>query len=176
MAATLVRFFRKLDNFIYQKWNDGQTMAVRDQIFKGNLILHVRSKKFQFCLFNYMMMHINQWLLFDYKNISKTVHLKHEKIIFQILTLFFFMIAVFNKWWWWLLMLKFELFELLQIDFNMIIVIMNNFIFWLINDAPKTVQFEIFYCWNNKLFKWSKMMIKCEIHMIQLKFNVCNDL
>ena len=40
-------------------------------------------------------------------------------------------------------MLKFELFELSQIDFNVVIMIVNNFIFWLINDTSKAVWFEI---------------------------------
>ena len=62
-------------------------------------------------------------------------------------------------------MLIFELFELSQIDFNAVIVIMNNLIFWLINDALKTVWFGIFIIetinclnnqkwWLNKKFKW----------------------
>ena len=90
--------------------------------------------------------------------------------------IFFFMIVVFSKWWWWLSMLEFELFELLQIDFNAVIAIVNNLILWLIDDVLKTVRFEVFYCWDNKLFKRSKMMFKCEIYMIQLRFNACNDL
>ena len=78
----VARLFRKLGNSIYQKWNNGQTMIVQGQTSKGGLILHVGSKGFQFCLFNYMMMYNNWWLLFDHENISKTFHLKHEKIVF----------------------------------------------------------------------------------------------
>ena len=55
----IARFLRKLGNSIYRKWGDGQTVTVQNQIFKRNLILHVKSKEFQFCLLNYMMMYNN---------------------------------------------------------------------------------------------------------------------
>ena len=79
--------FRKLGNSIYQKWNNGQTMIVQNQIFKGDLILHVRSRGFQFCLFSYMMMHNNRQLLSDRRGIPKTFHLRHGGIAFRILTI-----------------------------------------------------------------------------------------
>ena len=78
----VARFLRKLGNSIYQRWGDGQTVAARGQTFKGGLILHVKSKGFRFCLFSYIMMQNNWRLLFDHKNISKTVHLKHKEIVF----------------------------------------------------------------------------------------------
>ena len=91
---------------------------------------------------------------------------KTWKNSFSNFDIFFFMTVVFNRRWWWLLMLKFELFKLLQIDFSVIITIMNNFIFWLINDALKTVRFEVFIIetinclndqkwWLNVKFIWS---------------------
>ena len=100
------RLLRKLGNSIYQRWNDGQTVAVRVQTSKGSLILHVKSKGFRFCLFSNMMMHNNWWLLSDRRNISKTFYLKHEKIVFQILTLYFFLWLLFSTnddddYWCW---------------------------------------------------------------------------
>ena len=82
----IVRFLRKLDNSIYQKSDDGQTMAVRNQISKGGLILHVEPKGFQSCLFSYMMMHNIRRLLSDREDIPKASHLKHGGIAFRILT------------------------------------------------------------------------------------------
>ena len=55
----VARLLRKLGNSIYRRSGDGQTVAVRGQTSKGGLILHVGSKGFQFCLFNYMMMYNN---------------------------------------------------------------------------------------------------------------------
>ena len=102
----VARLLRKLGNSIYRKSGDGQTMAARGQTSKGDLILHVEPKGFQLCLFNYMMMHNNWWLLFNYENISKTFYLKHEKIVFWILTLFFFLWLLFSAddgddYWCW---------------------------------------------------------------------------
>ena len=56
----VARLLRKLGNSIYRRSGDGQTVAARGQTSKGSLILHVGPKGFQFCLFNYMMMHNNQ--------------------------------------------------------------------------------------------------------------------
>ena len=82
----IVRFLRKLDNSIYQKSNDGQTMAARGQTFKGGLILHVGPKGFRSCLFSYMMMHNNRRLLSDRGGIPKAARLRHGGIAFRILT------------------------------------------------------------------------------------------
>ena len=79
-----------------RRTSDGLPFRCGHPTSKGGLILHVESKRFQFCLFNYMMMHNIWWLLFDHENISKTFHLKHEKIVFWILTLFFFLWLLFS--------------------------------------------------------------------------------
>ena len=86
----IVRFFRKLDNSIYRKSDDGQTVAARGQTSKGGLILHVGSKGFRPFLSSYMMMHNNRRLLSDHEGIPKAFHLRHEEIAFRILTLFCF--------------------------------------------------------------------------------------
>ena len=92
----VAHLLRKLGNSIYRRSGDGQTVAARGQISKGGLILHVGSKGFRFCLFSYMMMHNNRWLLFDREDIPKTSHLKHGEIVFWILTLFFSLWLLFS--------------------------------------------------------------------------------
>ena len=82
----IARFFRKLDNSIYQKSDDGQTVTARGQTSKGGLILHVGPKGFRPCLFSYMMMHNNRRLLSDREGIPKASHLRHGGIAFRILT------------------------------------------------------------------------------------------
>ena len=84
----VAHLLRKLGNSIYRRSDDGQTVAVRGQTSKGGLILHVGPKGFQFCLFSYMMMHNNWRLLSDREDIPKAFRLKHEEIVFRILTLF----------------------------------------------------------------------------------------
>ena len=82
----IVHFLRKLGNSIYQKSNNGQTVAVRGQISKGGLILHVGPKGFRSCLSSYMMMHNNRRLLFNREGIPKASRLRHGGIVFRILT------------------------------------------------------------------------------------------
>ena len=82
----IVRFLKKLDNSIYLKWGDGQTVAARDQISKGGLTLHVGPKGFRPCLSSYMMMHNNRRLLSDRGGIPKASRLRHGGIAFRILT------------------------------------------------------------------------------------------
>ena len=82
----IVRLLRKLGNSIYQKSNDGQTVAVRGQTSRGGLTLHVGPKGFRFCLSSYMMMHNIRRLLFDREGIPKASHLRHGGIAFGILT------------------------------------------------------------------------------------------
>ena len=94
------------------------------------------------------------WLRKHFEDFSFKTR-KNSFLNFDII--FLFMTAVFSRRWWWLLMSGFELFELSQIDLNVIIVIVNNFIFWLIDDALKAVRFGIFIvetinCLNNQ--KW----------------------
>ena len=85
------------------RWPDGG--CPRSDLQRG-LILHVGPKGFWSCLFNYMMMHNHWWLLFNREDISKAFHLKHEKIIFWILTLFLFLWLLFSTdndgdYWCW---------------------------------------------------------------------------
>ena len=82
----IVRLLRKLDNSIYRRSDDGQTVTVRNQTSKGGLILHVGPKGFRPCLSSYMMMHNNRRLLFDREGIPKPSHLRHGGIAFRILT------------------------------------------------------------------------------------------
>ena len=93
----VARLLRKLGNSIYQRWDDGQTVAAQDQTFKRDLILQIKSKEFQFCLFSYMMMHINRRLLPDRRNIPKASHPRHGGIAFRILTVDSFSVLYFNK-------------------------------------------------------------------------------
>ena len=102
----VARLLRKLGNSIYRRSGDGQTVAARGQTSKGGLILHVGPKGFQFCLFSYMMMYNNWWLLFNREDISKIFYLKHGEIVFWILTLFFFLWLLFSAnddddYWCW---------------------------------------------------------------------------
>ena len=82
----IVRLLRKLGNSIYRRSDDGQTVAVRGQISKGGLILHVGPKGFRSCLSSYIMMHNNRRLLSDREGIPKAFHLRHGGIAFRILT------------------------------------------------------------------------------------------
>ena len=102
----VAHLLRKLGNSIYRRSGDGQTVAVRGQTSKGGLILHVGPKEFRFYLSNYMMMHNNRWLLFNRKGIPKAFRLKHGKIVFWILTLFFSLWLLFSTgdgddYWCW---------------------------------------------------------------------------
>ena len=84
----IARLLRKLGNSIYRRSGDGQTVAARGQTSKGGLILHVGPKGFRSCLFSYMMMHNNWWLLSDRGNIPKASRLRHGGIAFRILTIY----------------------------------------------------------------------------------------
>ena len=82
----IARLLRKLDNSIYRRSDNGQTVAAQGQTSKGGLILHVGPKGFRPCLSSYMMMHNNRRLLFDREGIPKASHLRHGGIAFRILT------------------------------------------------------------------------------------------
>ena len=83
----IARFLRKLDNSIYRRSGDGQTVAAQGQTSIGGLILHVGPKGFLSCLSSYMMMHNNRRLLSDREGIPKASRLRHEGITFRILTI-----------------------------------------------------------------------------------------
>ena len=83
----IARLLKKLDNSIYRRSDDGQTVTARSQTSKGGLILHVGPKGFRSCLFSYMMMHNNRRLLSDREGILKASRLRHGGIAFRILTL-----------------------------------------------------------------------------------------